>query len=343
MPEFRQVHAPTPNFMGTFLDMPARSLKLAFVMDPLESEDFGASTTVILMLEAQRRGHEVLYVDPADLRVVSGRAVARVTPVRLSLAEGGQVERAPVREVVFDEEVDLALQRVDPPVDEAYITATQILGICRKTRVLNRPTSILAYNEKLFALHFADLMPETSVTRDIAELERWLDELGGEMIIKPLDGKGGEGIFHLTQGDRNLSSILEQATRFGERLVMAQRYLPGIREGDKRILLLEGEPLGAVLRVPGDGEVRANFHAGGQARTAGLDERDHEIIARLAPTLRSEGLFFVGIDVIGGRLTEINVTSPTGLQEVNALEGVRLEETVLDGLEKQSERQEGSG
>ena len=338
MPEFRPERALTPNSTGTFLYMAAGSLKLAFVMDPVESEDFGASTTIILMLEAQRRGHEVLYVDPADLRVVSGRAVARATPVRLSNEGGGQVERGPSRDVIFDDEVDVALQRVDPPVDEAYITATQILGICRKTRVLNRPESILAYNEKLFALHFADLMPETSVTREIAELERWLEELGGEMIIKPLDGKGGEGIFHLSQGDRNLSSILEQATRFGQRPVMAQRYLPGIREGDKRILLLEGEPLGAVLRVPDEGEVRANFHAGGQARLAALDERDHEIIARLAPTLRAEGLFFVGIDVIGGRLTEINVTSPTGLQEVNTLDRVRLEETVLDGLERQAER-----
>jgi glutathione synthase len=315
--------------------MAARSLKLAFVMDPVESEDFGASTTIILMLEAQRRGHEVFYVDPADLRVASGKAVAEVTPVRLSLSEGGQVEKGPSRQLILDEEVDIALQRVDPPVDAAYITATQILGLCRKTRVINHPKSVLAYNEKLFALHFADLMPETSVSREIRELERWLDEMGGEMIIKPLDGKGGEGIFHLTRDDRNLSSILEQATHFGQRPVMAQRYLPGIREGDKRILLLDGEPLGAVLRVPDEGEVRANFHAGGRARVAGLDERDIEIISRLSPTLQAEGLFFVGIDVIGGCLTEINVTSPTGLQEINALDGVRLEENVLDGLEAQ--------
>ena len=149
MPDFRLELDPAPNYGGTFLDMATRSLKLAFVMDPLESEDFGASTTVVLMLEAQRRGHEVLYVDPADLRVVSGKTVARVTPVRLSLSDGGQVERGPVRRVVFDDEVDIALQRVDPPVDAAYITATQILGLCRQTRVLNHPTSVLAYNEKL--------------------------------------------------------------------------------------------------------------------------------------------------------------------------------------------------
>jgi len=304
-------------------------------MDPVEAEDFKASTTIALMAEAQRRGHEVLYVDPADLRVADGQTVGRVTPVTLSLSGEGHVERGPSRTAVFDADVDVALQRVDPPVDAAYITATQILGICQRTRVLNRPASVLAYNEKLFALHFADLMPETSVTRDIQMLRERLEAMGGQMIIKPLDGKGGEGIFHLVSTDANLSSILEQATDFGRRPVMAQRYLPGIREGDKRILLLEGDPLGAVLRVPRKGQVRANFHAGGRGSAAVIDDRDREIIDRLAPVLRQEGLFFVGIDVIDGYLTEINVTSPTGLQEINALDGVRLEEKVLDRLEPQ--------
>ena len=315
--------------------MAKRALKMAFVMDPVESEDFRASTTIILMVEAQRRGHEVLYVNPADLEVVAGQVAARVTPLTALDRSEGKVTRGASRRVFFDEEVDIALQRVDPPVDAAYVTATQILGICRKTRVFNRPSSVLAYNEKLFALHFAEFMPETSVTREIAELEKILDALGGEMIIKPLDGKGGEGIFHLSRGDRNLSSILEQATDFGQRPVMAQGYLPGVRDGDKRILLLDGEPIGAVLRVPSKGQVRANFHAGGRAQRAVLDERDHQIIERIAPSLKSEGLFFVGIDVIGGCLTEINVTSPMGLQEINELDGLCLQETVLDGLERQ--------
>ena len=307
---------------------------MAFVMDPVESESFTGSTSLVLMLEAQRRGHEVLYVAPGDLGVDSGRAVARATPVRLEReGEGGRVEWGDTRRVSLDEEVDVVFQRQDPPVDARYIAASQILGTCRKTLVLNRPTSILAYNEKLLALHFGDLMPETSVSRSIPDLLAFMDAMGGEMIVKPLDGKGGEGIFHLVRGERNLGSILEQMTAFESRWVMAQRYLPAIRQGDKRILLMEGEPLGAVLRVPAADEVRANFHAGGSAAASEIDARDREIIERLAPLMRTEGLFFVGIDIIGGFLTEINVTSPTGIQEINALAGVCLEALLIDRVE----------
>ncbi len=307
---------------------------MAFVMDPVESESFTGSTSLVLMLEAQRRGHEVLYVAPGDLGVDSGRAVARATPVRLERqGEGGRVEWGDTRRVGLDEEVDVVFQRQDPPVDARYIAASQILGTCRKTLVLNRPTSILAYNEKLLALHFGDLMPETSVSRSIPDLLAFMDAMGGEMIVKPLDGKGGEGIFHLVRGERNLGSILEQMTAFESRWVMAQRYLPAIRQGDKRILLMEGEPLGAVLRVPAADEVRANFHAGGSAAASEIDARDREIIERLAPLMRTEGLFFVGIDIIGGFLTEINVTSPTGIQEINALAGVCLEALLIDRVE----------
>jgi glutathione synthase len=157
---------------------------------------------------------------------------------------------------------------------------------------------------------------------------------GGQMIVKPLDGKGGEGIFHLVEGERNVSSILEQATAFETRYTMAQRYLPEVREGDKRILLLEGEPVGALMRVPAASEVRANLHVGGQARAVGLDDRDREILEAVSPVMAHEGLFFVGIDVIGGYLTEVNVTSPTGVQEINALEGVHLEEAILERVEQ---------
>jgi len=307
---------------------------MAFVMDPVESESFAGSTTLVLMLEAQSRGHEVLYVAPADLGVDRGRAVAQATPVKLYReGPGGRVERGEPRRVVLDDEVDVAFQRQDPPVDVAYITATQILGTCSQTLVLNRPTSILAYNEKLLAVHFRDLMPETTVSRSIPDLLAFMDSLGGEMIVKPLDGKGGEGIFHLVRGERNIGSILEQITGFGSRWAMAQRYLPAIREGDKRILLMEGEPLGSVLRVPAENEVRANFHAGGRAAASELDANDRKIIEQLAPLLRAEGLFFVGIDVIGGLLTEINVTSPTGVQEVNALAKVCLEARLIDRVE----------
>ncbi|MDG2335900.1 MAG: glutathione synthase [Myxococcota bacterium] len=311
-----------------------RQLCMAFVMDPVESESFAGSTTLVLMLEAQRRGHEVLYIAPTDLGVDRGLAVARATPVRLHReGDAGRIERGEPRRVVLDEEVDVAFQRQDPPVDAGYISATQILGTCGKTLVLNRPTSILAYNEKLLALHFRDLMPETTVSRSIPELLAFMDSMGGEMIVKPLDGKGGEGIFHLVQGERNIGSILEQSTDFESRWVMAQRYLPAIRQGDKRILLMEGEPLGSVLRVPAENEVRANFHAGGRAAASALDAADRKIVEQLAPLLRAEGLFFVGIDVIGGLLTEINVTSPTGVQEINALADVCLEAQLIDRVE----------
>jgi len=305
----------------------------AFVMDPIESVDIWVDTTFVLMLEAQRRGHRVLYVDPAEIGVDAGTPVALAHPVTLRREEGRHVERGEARSVTLDTDVDVVLQRVDPPVDAAYVTTTQILTLCHRALVLNRPAGILAANEKLYALHFADLMPATRVTRSIPQLVDFMAKLGGEMIVKPLDGKGGEGIFHVRNDDRNLFSILEQATRFETVRTMAQQYLPEVRQGDKRILILDGEPLGAVLRVPAEREFRANFHVGGRAERAELDEADRRIVERIAPSLRRDGLFFVGIDVIGGRLTEVNVTSPTGVQEINALDGRSLEVEILDAIE----------
>jgi glutathione synthase len=176
-------------------------------------------------------------------------------------------------------------------------------------------------------------MAETTVARRIPQLLDFMDKLGGEMILKPLDGKGGEGIFHLRRDDRNLNSILEQSTGFGTRWVMAQRYLPDVRRGDKRILLLDGNPIGAVLRVPPVHEVRSNLHVGGRPELAELEDADRRIIDTLRPALRRDGFFFVGIDIIGGFLTEVNVTSPTGVQEINRLEGRRVETEILDGVE----------
>jgi glutathione synthase len=314
--------------------MSSRPLTMAFVMDPLEHEDVDESTSFALMLEAQGRGHEILYVAPEDLLVFDGRAAARVTPVTLRRDRDEPISWGEPRTAFFDREVDVAFQRVDPPVDSTYITATQILGVCRKTLVLNRPDSVLSYNEKLFALHYREVMPQTTVTRRIGDLRAFMAEMGGEMIVKPLDGKGGEGIFHLVEGERNVSSILEQATAFESRWVMAQRYLPEVRDGDKRILLLEGEPLGAVLRVPSATEVRANFHAGGRAAKAEITQDDQAIIDLIGPQLREDGLFFVGIDVIGGKLTEINVTSPMGIREINAMDDVCLEAQVIERVEK---------
>jgi len=315
------------------MTIPRRTL--AFVMDPLGSIDVAGDTTYVLISEALRRGHRVLYLDPSDLTVADGRPIARARPVTEMRPEpGNPAELGSEQTVVLDDEVDVVLQREDPPVDAEYVTTTQILGLCRQALVLNRRAGILAANEKLYACAFPELMAETLVSRRIAQLIDFMAALGGEMIVKPLDGKGGEGIFHLQRDDRNLFSILEQSTAFGTRRVMAQRYLPEVREGDKRILLLEGEPIGAVMRVPREQETRSNLHVGGRPQRTRLDEDDRRIIDALAPSLRRDGLFFVGIDVIGGRLTEVNVTSPTGVREINALEGGRLEARILDGVER---------
>jgi glutathione synthase len=307
---------------------------LAFVMDPIRSIDVRSDTTFALMLEAQRRGHRIFCVDPGDLGVDGGRVVAKVSPVTLRREVGNHADLGESRRADLDAEFEAVFQRKDPPVDEAYVTATQILALCKRAWVLNRPSGILAANEKLYALHFADLMPETLVARETRQFLDFLERMDGEMIVKPLGGRGGEGIFHVRRDDRNLFSILEQTTRFGTRLAMAQRYLAAVRRGDKRILLLEGEPLGAVLRVPAESETRANLHVGGRPEKATLDAEDRKIVERLAPWLARDGLFFVGIDVIGGRLTEVNVTSPTGLQEMNALDGARYEERVLERVEQ---------
>jgi glutathione synthase len=304
-------------------------------MDPIESIDIRGDTTFVLMLEARRRGHRVLYVEPGEVAVAGGQVVAPAQPVlEMRREQGRQADLGEATRVALDEEVDLVFQRKDPPVDADYVTTTQILSLCRRALVLNRPEGILTANEKLYALRFADLMPETLVSHRIRELRAFMQELGGEMIVKPLDGRGGEGIFHLHENDRNLVSILEQSTAFEARRVMAQQYLPVVRKGDKRILLVDGEPIGAVLRIPSESEHRANFHVGGSPEKAELDEDDRRIVARLAPSLRRDGLFFVGIDVIGGRLTEVNVTSPTGVQEINALDGRQLEVQILDGAER---------
>lgn len=315
------------------MNLPPTHRSIAVVMDPLDGIDIQADTTFVLMLEAQRRGHRLFYVDPANLGVLDGRATARARPVEVRREPGNHFELGPERLLTLDDDCDLVLQRKDPPVDAEYITATQILTLCRRALVLNRPASILSANEKLYACRWPELMAETLVTREIPKLVDFMAKLGGEMIVKPLAGRGGEGIFHVSNADRNLFSILEQSTNFGTQRVMAQRYLPEVRTGDKRILLVDGEPIGALLRVPAAGETRSNLHVGGQPAQASLDADDQRIVDALAPCLREDGLFFVGIDVIGGKLTEVNVTSPTGVQEINAIENACLEARILDGIE----------
>ena len=316
--------------------MSRRVLTLAFVMDPVETIDVTKDTTFVLMLEAQRRGHRVLVLEPGDLLVDEGRLAGRARSVTLRREQGRHAELGDPRTVVLDDACDVVFQRKDPPVDADYVTATQMLALCRRALVWNRPAGILAANEKLYALHFPELMAETRVTRSMPELVDFMTKLGGEMIVKPLGGKGGEGIFHVRHDDRNLFSILEQATLFGTQWTMAQRYLPDVRKGDKRIILLEGEPLGALLRVPAERETRANLHVGGRAVKTTLDADDRRIVETLAPWLRRDGLHLVGIDVIGGRLTEVIVTSPTGVQEINALDDSCLEARVLERVEERA-------
>lgn len=318
--------------------MSAGPLSMLFVMDPIGPIDITKDTTFVLMLAAQERGHRVLYCELGDLSADAGLAVARVHPIELSREPGRHFTLGEPRTVVLDDAAHVVWQRKDPPVDADYVAATQILALCRRALVVNRPDTVIWANEKLYALHFADLMPETRVSRRIPELVDFLAKMGGEMILKPLGGKGGEGVFHLRHDDRNLFSILETATAFGTRWAMAQRYLPAIREGDKRILLVDGEVLGALLRVPAAGETRANLHVGGTPARAPLDEHDRRIVERIRPALLRDGLFFVGIDVIGGRLTEVNVTSPTGIQEIDALEGTRLELRVIEAAEERVRR-----
>jgi glutathione synthase len=319
-----------------------RTLKIGVVMDPIEVINIDKDTTFVLMLEAQRRGHEIYFMELDDLFIRGGTPHGRYRRLRLvratphhELSEfgGGALE-----------DFDVILMRKDPPFDMKFFFATHLLSLVDERRcfVMNNPKGLREANEKLYALRFPEQIPQTLVSSDMQRLRDFMDELGGEMIIKPLDGCGGSGIFYLNQQDRNTGSILEAATDSGRRLVMGQRYLPEIRQGDKRIIVLNGEPLGAVLRVPLEGENRGNIHVGGQCVHTEITARDREICEALSPLLRQDGLYFTGLDVIGNYLTEVNVTSPTGIQEINILNGVCLETQVIDFVEQQIEKRMAS-
>lgn len=319
------------------------SLAVAIQMDPIESIDINADSTFVLALEAQRRGHALFHYLPQNLSFRDGRVVATARPLLALRREAGR--HADLGEPM---ELDLAamdvvLMRQDPPFDMAYITATHLLEhIHPDTLVVNDPVAVRNAPEKLFVAHFEGLMPPTLIT---AERERILAfrEEHGDIIVKPLFGNGGAGVFHVTPQDENLNALLELFTQLYREPLIVQRYLPEVREGDKRIILVDGEAVGAVKRVPARGEARSNLHVGGRAEKTALTPREVEICRAIGPTLRERGLVFVGIDVIGDYLTEINVTSPTGIQEINRLDGVRLEETVWDAIERRlGGRREGS-
>lgn len=310
-------------------------LKIGVVMDPVDKIHIDKDTTFVLMLEAQQRGHEIYFMELDDLFIRGGTPYARHR--RLELARATPHYRLTEFMTAALDSFDTVWMRKDPPFDMKFFFATHLLSLIDQRRcfVMNDPRGLREANEKLYALRFPEQIPQTLVASDMERLKMFMAELGGEMIIKPLDASGGSGVFYLSGRDRNTNAILEAATDNGRRLIMAQRYLPEIRQGDKRIILLNGEPLGAVLRVPLETETRGNIHVGGQCVKTEVKERDREICAALAPLLRSDGLYFVGLDVIGSFLTEVNVTSPTGIQEINALNGVRLESDVVDFVERQ--------
>ena len=316
-------------------------LKIGVVMDPVDKINIDKDTTFVLMLEAQRRGHEIYFMELDDMFIRAGTVHGRYR--RLTLARA--TPHYQLGEWVTGALEDFASvwMRKDPPFDMKFFFATHLLSLIdqRKCFVLNNPKGLREANEKLYALRFPEQIPQTMVSGNMEQLKTFMTELGGEMIVKPLDGCGGSGVFYLNEQDRNTNAILEAATDNGRRLVMGQRYLPEIRQGDKRIVVLNGEPLGAVLRVPLESETRGNIHVGGSCVKTEVTARDQEICAALAPLLRADGLYFVGLDVIGNFLTEVNVTSPTGIQEINALNGVSLERQVIDFVERQVENLSG--
>ena len=309
-------------------------LRFLFIMDPIERILPDKDTTFVFMLESQARQHEVYYCGVTDLYVERAKPYAR--------CHRATVMRAVPHYQLFEEHkepfagFDVIFMRKDPPVDTAYLFATHVLSLVdgTSTWVVNNPQALRDANEKLYALHFPELIPPSIVTCEISRLKAFLDELGGEMIVKPLDGCGGAGVFHVQRRDRNLNAILELSTDNGRRWIMGQQYLPEIRLGDKRLIVLDGEPIGATLRVPREDEHRGNIHVGGTCVQAPITARDRLIVATMAARLRRDGLAFVGLDIIGDYVTEVNVTSPTGVQEINALDGVYLERAVIDFIER---------
>lgn len=321
-------------------------MKFTFVIDPIQKLDPGHDTSVALMEAAQALGHEVWITEAPLLGVIEGKAYAiaqlvRLQPVELQHGRWVAAEhwfQLGERQRIWLEDMDAVFMRTDPPVTVPYLYATYILDYVdpTKTLVINSPNGIRAANEKMYALQFTDVMPETIVSQNKQVIREFVEQHGAA-VIKPLGGKAGEGILFITPDDRNFNSLLEISTK-GHNPIMVQAYLPAAKEGDKRIILLNGEPLGAVNRVPTGKEFRGNMAVGGQAIQTEMTDRDREICQRVAPALRRDGLVFVGIDVIGGYLTEVNVTSPTGVREIDRLDGVQLGRQVIQWVVRQQQQ-----
>ena len=305
---------------------------VAIQMDPIEPIDINADSSFVLALEAQNRGYGLYHYQPQDLAFRGGLVTARARPLTLRREVGNHYSLG-APEVLDLGDVDVVLMRQDPPFDMSYITATHLLEhIHPDTLVVNDPASVRNAPEKLFATLFPDLMPPTLITSDVDTVKNF--RAGHkDIIIKPLYGNGGAGVFHVTPEDDNLNALLEMFTERSREPVMVQSYLPAVRQGDKRIILVDGKAVGAINRVPAKGDVRANMHAGGTPLRSDLTNREIEICETIGPELKRHGLIFTGIDVIGDYLTEINVTSPTGLQEINRFDDVSLEARIWDAIE----------
>ena len=310
------------------------TLRFLFLMDPIDRIDIHGDSTFVLMLESQVRGHQLMYAHPRALWLEGDQPWIRAQPVQVQRKLGdhftlGEPEKIPVGHF------DAVFMRKDPPFDVGFLTYTYLLDRVdqRRTVMVNNPQALRDFNEKLAALYWPELMPATIVAADREVLRSFIRKTN-EAVVKPLDGAGGAGIVLLRDGDRNIGSVLDLLTEEGKRPIEAQAYVPAVVKGDKRLILLEGEPIGAVNRVPAPHDIRANMHVGGRAEASEITERDQEIARTLGPELKRRGLIFVGIDIIGGFLTEINVTSPTGLQEAGRFSGQKLETQIITRVEE---------
>ena len=313
--------------------MSQNAIKLGVVMDPIADITYKKDTTLTLLWAAEAMGWSLYYLEQEDLYLYEGRAMGSVRPLKVHRDpqhwyDLGEREAMPLGEL------DVILMRKDPPVDSHFLNAVHLLAFAERegTLVVNPTRALFECNEKLFAQQFAHCIPPTVVSCRDAVLRAFQAE-HGDTIFKPLDGMGGTGIFHIGPDGRNLGAVIEQLTERGQRQIMAQRYLPEAREGDKRIILVDGEPVGACLRVPTGVDHRANIHVGARCERSPLTGRDREICARIGPDLKNAGQIFVGIDVIGDKLTEVNVTSPTGIREIANATDLNLAEELFDCIE----------
>ncbi|KAA9005190.1 glutathione synthase [Histidinibacterium aquaticum] len=308
-------------------------LKVAIQMDPIGAIDIAADSTFRIAEEAQARGHSLFYYTPDQLAYVNGRVVANGADLTVRRVKGDHFEVGETRTADLSE-FDVVWLRQDPPFDMSYITTTHLLQrIAGSTLVVNDPFWVRNYPEKLLVLDFPDLTPPTAIARDLATIRAFREE-HGDIIVKPLYGNGGAGVFKLAPGDGNLASLHELFTGMSREPLIVQKFLPSVEKGDKRVILVDGEPAGAINRVPQKGETRSNMHVGGRAEKVALTDRDREICARIGPLLREKGQVFVGIDVIGEWLTEINVTSPTGLQELERFDGSNVTGMIWEAIER---------